>query len=69
MEGNANEKMAGFALRGAAARAGLGRGDAGAAHGLYPGHVADPANYTENGYEDETLSVTMERVWVGGCAV
>ena len=30
-----------------------------------PGHVADPANYTENGYEDETLSVTMERVWVG----
>ncbi len=30
-----------------------------------PGHVADPANFTENGYEDETLSVTVERVWVG----
>ncbi len=29
------------------------------------GHVADPANYTETGYEDETLSVTMEHVWVG----
>jgi len=29
------------------------------------GHVADPANYTESGYEDETLSVTVEHVWVG----
>lgn len=30
-----------------------------------PGHVADPANYTEDTYEDETLTVQMERVWVG----
>ena len=29
------------------------------------GPVADEANYTELGYEDETLSVTMEHVWVG----
>lgn len=30
-----------------------------------PGYAADPAAYTETGYEDETLSVQMERVWVG----
>lgn len=29
-----------------------------------PGHVADPANFTESSYEDESLTVTMERVWV-----
>lgn len=27
-------------------------------------HVADPANFTEEGYEDVTLTVAMERVWV-----
>ncbi len=26
-----------------------------------PGHVADEANYTENGYEDESLRVTVEQ--------
>ena len=30
-----------------------------------PGHVADPANFTESTYEDASLSVQMERVWVG----
>lgn len=30
-----------------------------------PGYVADPSNYTENGYSDETLTVSMERVWIG----
>lgn len=29
-----------------------------------PGHVADPANFTESSYEDASLSVVMERVWV-----
>ena len=29
------------------------------------GPVADPANFGENSYEDETLSVTVEHVWVG----
>lgn len=29
-----------------------------------PGHVADPALFTEDSYEDESLSVQMERVWV-----
>jgi len=29
-----------------------------------PGHVADPANFTDSGYEDETITVQMERVWV-----
>lgn len=29
------------------------------------GHVADPANFTEDGYEDDSLSVRMERVQVG----
>ena len=28
------------------------------------GLAADPANYTESGYEDATLTVTMEQVWV-----
>ena len=27
--------------------------------------VANPANFTESSYEDETLSVTVEHVWVG----
>ena len=27
-------------------------------------HVADPANFTESSYEDETLSITVEHVWV-----
>ena len=30
-----------------------------------PGYVAEEANYTEDGYQDETLTVTMERVWIG----
>jgi len=30
-----------------------------------PGHVADPANFTESTYEDASISVKMERVWVG----
>lgn len=30
-----------------------------------PGHVADPANFTESTYEDASLSVTMERLWYG----
>lgn len=29
------------------------------------GPVADPANFGENSYEDETLSITVEHVWVG----
>ena len=29
------------------------------------GPVADPVNFGENSYEDETLSVTVEHVWVG----
>lgn len=29
-----------------------------------PGHVADPANFTESSYEDPSISVQMERVWV-----
>lgn len=29
-----------------------------------PGHVADPANFTESAYEDESLTVVMERPWV-----
>ncbi len=29
-----------------------------------PGHVADPANFTEDSYTDETLTVQLERVWV-----
>lgn len=29
------------------------------------GHVADPAHYTDSTYEDDSLSVQMERVWVG----
>lgn len=29
-----------------------------------PGHVADPALFTEDSYDDESLSVQMERVWV-----
>lgn len=28
-----------------------------------PGHVADPANFTESTYEDASLFVTMERLW------
>ena len=28
-------------------------------------HVPNPANFTEDSYEDETISVTMEHVWVG----
>lgn len=28
-----------------------------------PGHVADPANFTESTYEDASLSVTMEQLW------
>ena len=28
-----------------------------------PGHVADPANFTESTYEDPSISVTMERLW------
>lgn len=31
---------------------------------LTPGHVADPANFTETSYEDESLSITLEQVWV-----
>lgn len=31
-----------------------------------PGHVADPANFTESTYEDASLSVTMERLWYEG---
>lgn len=27
-----------------------------------PGHVADPANFTENSYEDDSLSIQMERI-------
>ncbi|MCH5286510.1 MAG: phosphodiester glycosidase family protein [Christensenellaceae bacterium] len=27
-------------------------------------HIADPANFTESSYEDETLSVTVEHIWV-----
>ena len=30
-----------------------------------PGYVAEESNYTEDGYQDETLTVTMERVWIG----
>ena len=30
-----------------------------------PGHVADPALFTDSSYEDDSISVTMERVWVG----
>ena len=30
-----------------------------------PGPVADPANFGENSYEDETLSITVEHVQVG----
>ncbi|MBQ8654747.1 MAG: phosphodiester glycosidase family protein [Clostridia bacterium] len=30
------------------------------------GHVADPAGYTESGYEDESLSITMERIQEDG---
>ena len=30
-----------------------------------PGYVAKESNYTEDGYQDETLTVTMERVWIG----
>lgn len=30
-----------------------------------PGHVADPANFTDSTYEDASLSVTMERLWYG----
>lgn len=30
-----------------------------------PGHVADPANFTESTYQDASLSVTMERLWYG----
>lgn len=29
-----------------------------------PGHVADPANFTEGGYEDASITVAMERIWV-----
>ena len=29
-----------------------------------PGHVADPAAFTEDGFQDDSLTVTMERVWV-----
>lgn len=29
------------------------------------GHRANPANFTETTYEDESISVTMEHVWVG----
>ena len=29
-----------------------------------PGHVADPANLTEAGYTDDSITVTMERIWV-----
>ena len=28
-------------------------------------HMPDPANFTEETYEDETISVSMEHVWVG----
>lgn len=28
-----------------------------------PGHVADPANFTESTYEDASLSVAMEQLW------
>ena len=27
--------------------------------------MAEESNYTEDGYQDETLTVTMERVWIG----
>ena len=27
-------------------------------------HVPNPANFTEDSYEDETISVTMEHVWI-----
>lgn len=30
-----------------------------------PGHVADPASFTESTYQDASLSVTMERLWYG----
>ena len=30
-----------------------------------PGHVADPSLFTEDGYTDDSITVTMERVWVG----
>lgn len=30
-----------------------------------PGHIAEESNYTEAGYEDETLTVSVEKVWVG----
>lgn len=30
-----------------------------------PGHAADPALFTEDGYTDDSITVTMERVWVG----
>lgn len=29
-----------------------------------PGHVADPANFTDSGYTDDSITVVMERVWV-----
>ncbi len=29
-----------------------------------PGHAADPALFTEDGYQDASITVTMERVWV-----
>jgi len=28
-----------------------------------PGHVADPANFTESTYQDASISVQMERIW------
>lgn len=28
-------------------------------------HVPNPANFTEDSYEDETISVTVEHVWIG----
>ena len=28
-----------------------------------PGHVADPANFTESTYQDASISVQMERLW------
>ncbi|MGN1019788.1 MAG: phosphodiester glycosidase family protein, partial [Aristaeellaceae bacterium] len=31
-----------------------------------PGHVADPANFTEDSYEDESLSIRMERIQEDG---
>ena len=31
-----------------------------------PGHVADPANFTEDSYEDDSLSIRMERIQEDG---